>query len=85
MIFFVRFPPHSDLSAEAIEEIVQSCLGRSGSVIGASEGAVDVELYDANPAVALAALAAELRAAGLPPSTMIDIPSRGLRLGIHEV
>ena len=85
MIFFVRFPPDTDLSAEAIEEIVQSCLGRSGSVIGASEGAIDVELSDANPAAALAVLAAELRAAGVPPSTMIDIPSRGLRLGIHEV
>ena len=85
MIFFVRFPPHADLPAEAIEEIVQSCLGRSGSVIGASEGAIDVELSDANPAEALAVLAAELRAAGLPASTMIDIPSRGLRLGIHEV
>lgn len=85
MIFFVRFAPQTDLSAEAIEEIVQSCLGRSGSVIGASEGAIDVELSDANPAAALAVLAAELRGAGLPPSTMIDIPSRGLRLGIHEV
>ncbi len=85
MIFFVRFPPDSDLPAEAIEEIVQSCLGRSGSVIGASEGAIDVEMSDTNPAAALAVLAAELRAAGLPPSAMIDIPSRGLRLGIHEV
>lgn len=85
MIFFVRFPLDSDLPAEAIEEIVQSCLGRSGSVIGASEGAIDVEMSDTNPAAALAVLAAELRAAGLPPSTMIDIPSRGLRLGIHEV
>ncbi|MYB44152.1 MAG: hypothetical protein F4X18_07660 [Acidimicrobiia bacterium] len=85
MIFFVRFPPHADLSAEAIEEIVQSCLGRSGSVIGASEGAIDVELSDENPAAALAVLAAELRAAGVPSSTIIDIPSRGLRLGIHEV
>ena len=54
-------------------------------MIGASEGAIDVELSDANPAAALAVLAAELRAAGLPASTMIDIPSRGLRLGIHEV
>jgi len=85
VIFFVRFPPHADLSAEAIEEIVQSCLGRSGSVIGASEGAIDVELSDENPAAALAVLAAELRAAGVPSSTIIDIPSRGLRLGIHEV
>ena len=85
MIFFVRFPPHADLSAEAIEEIVQSCLGRSGSVIGASEGAIDVELSDESPAAALAVLAAELRAAGVPSSTIIDIPSRGLRLGIHEV
>ena len=85
MIFFVRFPPHSDLPAEAIEEIVLSCLGRSGSVIGASEDAIDVELSDSEPAAALAVLAAELRAAGAPASTMIDIPSRGLRLGIHEV
>ena len=85
MIFFVRFPPHSDLPAEAIEEIVLSCLGRSGSVIGASEDAIDVELSDSEPAAALAVLAAELRAAGAPAATMIDIPSRGLRLGIHEV
>ena len=85
MIFFVRFPPDCDVAPDAIEEITQSVLGRAGSVIGASEDAIDVELSDGEPAAIFPLLAAELRAAGLPPDTVLAIPSRGLRLGIYEV
>ncbi len=85
MIVFVRFAPDPNFTAEVVEEIVLSSIGRSGSVIGASEEAVDVELRDTNAAAALAQLAAELRAAGFPASTLIDIPSRGQRLGIFEI
>ena len=85
MIFFVRFQPDSGYPAPAVEEVVQGCVGRAGSVIGASATAIDVEIHEtaAAPSI-LPALAAELRNLGMPPSTMIDIPSRGQRFGIND-
>ena len=85
MIFFVRFAPDSGFPAAAVEEVVQGCVGRAGSVIGASATAVDVEIQEraALPSV-LSALAAELRELGLPPSTILDIPSLGQRFGIND-
>ena len=69
----------------AVEEVVQGCVGRAGSVIGSSDTTIDVEIHDTAPARSiLSALAAELRGLGLPPSTMIDIPSRGQRFGIYD-
>ena len=85
MIIFVRFPPDAGLPPSAIEEVVQGCVGRAGSVIGASESAIDVEIHEtAALRPIMAALAAELRNLGLPPSTMIDIPSRGQQFGIND-
>lgn len=85
MIFYVRFHPDSGFPAAAVEEVVQGCVGRAGSVIGASATAVDVEIHDkAAVRSILAVLAAELRALGLPPSTTIDIPSRGQRFGVND-
>ena len=85
MIFFVRFPPDAGFPPAAVEEVVQGCVGRAGSVIGASDSAIDVEIQEraALPTV-MAALAAELRGLGLPPSTMIDIPALGQRFGIND-
>ncbi|MDE0644269.1 MAG: hypothetical protein OXH95_09115 [bacterium] len=85
MIFYVRFPAHAEPPPEAVEEIVQTCISRFGSVIGASEDSIDVEMSDQAPVGVMAMLAAELRAAGLPPDTVIAIPSRGQRLGIYEI
>ncbi|MCY4367960.1 MAG: hypothetical protein OXF41_00780 [bacterium] len=85
MIFFVRFQPDAGYPAAAVEEVIQGCVGRAGSVIGASDLAIDVEIHDTAAARSiLSALAAELRGLGLPPSTMIDIPSRGQRFGIND-
>lgn len=85
MIFFVRFQGDAGVSAAAIEEVVQGCVGRAGSVIGASPSSIDVEVHEAAAARSiLAALAAELRGLGLPPSTIIDIPSRGQRFSIND-
>lgn len=85
MIFFVRFPPDAGFAPAAVEEVVQGCVGRAGSVIGASASAVDVEIQEdeALPAV-MAALAAELRGLGLPPTTILDIPALGQRFGIYD-
>ena len=85
MIFFVRFPPDAGFPPAAVEEVVQGCVGRAGSVIGASASAVDVEIQEraALPAV-MSALAAELRELGLPPSTILDIPALGQRFGIYD-
>ncbi len=44
MIVFVRFPPEAGFAPAAIEEVVQGCIGRAGSVIGASDSAIDVEI-----------------------------------------
>lgn len=85
MIFFVRFPPDAGFPPAAIEEIVQGCVGRAGSVIGASASAIDVEIQEtAALRSIMGALAAELRGLGLPPSTVIDIPARGQRFGIND-
>ncbi len=85
MIVFVRFPPDAGFSPAVIEEVVQGCVGRGGSVIGASASTIDVEIYDGSQARSImAAVAAELRELGLPPSTMLDIPSRGQRFGIDD-
>ena len=85
MIFFVRFPPDAGFPPAAIEEIVQGCVGRAGSVIGASASAIDVEIQEtAALRSIMGALAAELRGLGLPPSTVIDIPASGQRFGIND-
>lgn len=64
---------------------MQGCVGRAGSVIGASDTAIDVEIHETSAALSiLSALAAELRGLGLPPSTVVDIPSRGQRFGIYD-
>ena len=85
MIFFVRFQPDAGFPVAAVEEVVQGCVGRAGSVIGASATVIDVEIHETAAARSvLPALAAELRELGLPPSTMIDIPSRGQRFGIND-
>ena len=85
MIIFVRFPPDAGFSPSMIEEVVQGCVGRAGSVIGASGSAIDVEIQDtAGLRSIMGTLAAELRELGLPPSTVIDIPSRGQRFGIND-
>ena len=85
MIFFVRFPPDSGFPPAAIEEVVQGCVGRAGSVIGASASAIDVEIQETTDFRSImGVLAAELRGLGLPPSTVIDIPSRGQRFGIND-
>lgn len=85
MIIYVRFPPDAGFPPPVIEEVVQGCVGRGGSVIGASDSAVDVEVYDRSTAVSImSAVAAELRALGLPPATVLDIPSRGQRFGIND-
>lgn len=85
MIFFVRFPPDAGFPPAAVEEVVQGCVGRAGSVIGASASAIDVEIQEreALPAV-MSALAAELRGLGLPASTILDIPALGQRFGIND-
>ena len=85
MIFYVRFPADAGFPPPVIEEVVQGCVGRGGSVIGASDSAVDVEVYDRSEAGSImSAVAAELRGLGLPPATMLDIPSRGQRFGIND-
>ncbi len=85
MIFFVRFQADTGIPPAAVEEVVQGCVGRTGSVIGASPSAIDVELHDTSTVLSiLGALAAELRGLGMPPSTTIDIPSRGQRFGIDD-
>ena len=85
MIFFVRFPPDAGFAPAAVEEVVQACVGRAGSVIGASASAVDVEIQErADLPPVMAALAAELRGLGLPASTMIDLPALGQRFGIND-
>ena len=85
MIFFVRFPPDAGFPPAAVEEVVQGCVGRAGSVIGASASAIDVEIHEeaALPAI-MAALAAELRGLGLPPSATLDLPAVGQRFGIND-
>ena len=85
MIFFVRFLPDAGFPPSAIEEVVQGCVGRAGSVIGASASAIDVEIHETaalRPIMEI--LAAELRELGLPPSTIIDVPSRGQRFSIND-
>ena len=85
MIFFVRFPPDAGFPPAAVEEVVQGCVGRAGSVIGASASAVDVEMQETTSLPSLmGSLAAELRGLGLPPSTEIDIPALGQRFGIND-
>ena len=85
MIFFVRFPPDAGFPAAAVEEVVQGCVGRAGSVIGASASAVDVEIHErAALSGVMSALAAELRGLGLPSSTVLDIPALGQRFGIYD-
>ena len=85
MIFFVRFPSDMGFSPAAVEEVVQGCVGRAGSVIGASDSAIDVEVGEnaALPSI-MGVLAAELRGLGLPATTMIDIPALGQRFGIND-
>lgn len=85
MIFFVRFQPDSGFPPAAVEEVVQGCVGRAGSVIGASPLAIDVELHDTSATLSiLGTLAAELRGLGLPSSTTINIPSHGQRFSIDD-
>ena len=85
MILFVRFQPDAGFPPAAVEEVVQGCVGRAGSVIGASATAIDVEILDTGALRSImGSLAAELRALGLPPSTVIDIPARGQRFGIDD-
>ena len=85
MIFFVRFPPDAGFAPAAVEEVVQGCVGRAGSVIGASPTAIDVEIQDrADLPPVMATLAAELRGLGLPASTIIDLPALGQRFGIYD-
>ena len=85
MIIFVRFPPDAGFPPAVVEEIVQGCVGRSGSVIGASASAIDVELHASTDfRYVMATVAAELRELGLPPTTVLDVPSRGQRFGIND-
>ena len=85
MLVFVRFSADSGVEAATVEEAVQGCVGRSGSVIGASTTSVDIEITDANEVrTILQSLAAALRAIGMPPSTQLDIPSSGQRFGILD-
>lgn len=85
MIFFVRFPADAGFPPASVEEVVQGCVGRSGSVIGASANTIDVEIRDDSTTLSLlSALAAELRGIGMPPSTIIDIPARGQRFSIND-
>jgi len=85
VIVLVRFPAEMGVEVAAVEEAVQSCVGRAGSVIGASSTSIDVEVTDlAHARSLMESLAAELRAMDLPAATYFDIPSSGQRFGIND-
>ena len=85
MLIFVRFSPDAGVDPLTIEEAVQGAVGRSGSVIGASSTAIDVELRDESERLAcMQRLAAALRELGLPATTELDVPSAGQRFGILD-
>ena len=81
----VRFPADQGVDVAAVEDVVQACVGRAGSVIGASDSSVDVEVTDVEQVrPMMEALAAELRAMELPVETYFDVPSSGQRFGIND-
>ena len=83
MIVFVRFSSEISVDAATIEEAVQGVVGRDGSVIGASDTSIDVEVTSSMRPM-LEALAAALRDLGLPPTTELDIPAAGQRYSILD-
>lgn len=85
MIVFVRFPAETGLDQGAIENAVQAAAGRSGTVIGASESSIDLEVSDPDQVEnVMRSLAEALRDLGLPPATQLDVPATGRRLGIQD-
>ncbi len=85
MLVFVRFGEDTSVEVSTIEEAVQGCVGRGGSVIGASASSIDIEISQATEVrPILQALAAALRELGMPASTQLDIPSSGQRFGILD-
>ncbi len=85
MIVFVRFPAEAGLDPGVIESAVQGAAGRSGTVIGATESSIDLEVSDPDQVEdVMRSLAEALRDLGLPPATHLDVPATGRRLGIQD-
>lgn len=85
MLVIVRFPSDAGVDVALVEEAVQGCVGRGGSVIGASASSIDVEVVEPSEVRPLMqALSAALRDMGLPDGCHFDIPSSGQRFGIHD-
>jgi hypothetical protein len=83
MLVYVRFDADTPVDAATIEDAVQACVGRGGSVIGASATSVDVEITTEVRPI-LESLAAALRDLGMPATTYLDIPASGQRFGILD-
>jgi len=82
MLVMLRFPPDS-VDRQQVEVVVQGCIGRIGSVVGASESSVEFQLAEATSAL-LGELAGLLRGIDMPPETYFDIPASGQRFGIFD-
>jgi hypothetical protein len=83
MLVFVRFPPDSGVELAEIEDAALGAVGHAGAVLGASSTSLDLEISD-DAVELLAALAADLRGLGMPPSTVIDLPRSGQRFSIYD-
>lgn len=85
MLIYVRFPQDSGAEPAAVEEAALGAIGRAGTVLGASDVSVDLEVDDdVDIRALLAALAAALRRVGLSPATSLDLPQSGQRFSIYD-
>ncbi len=85
MLIYVRFQRDSVAEPAAIEEAALGAIGRAGTVLGASDESVDLEIEDdADVRALLAVLAAALRRVGLTPATLLELPESGQRFSIYD-
>jgi len=85
MLVYVRFPADAQIEPADVEEAALGAIGRAGTVLGASNNSVDLELDDSGDTrLLLQALAASLRRVGLSAATVIDLPQSGQRFSIFD-